>query len=137
MKKTKKQKEKSYPAHILAVVLVAIIFMEAIIIGSTSPEAWKAGSQVLDLSSALNQVMNDTSVVVDPLMVQYQDIKKFYEIAAAEMIVLFDASDSDPLLFPRSVLRFYELASIEMERMLDFSEDVAYWPRVAGVSISK
>lgn len=131
------RKEKNYPAYYLAVVLAGVLILEGLLLGAATPTAWQDGLEVLDVSSAVDVVMSDSYTVVEPMLTQMDSINEFYQIAATEMISLLDASEYDAFAFPKAVNRFYELASIEMEKMLDLSDSLAYWPRVAGASISR
>lgn len=136
-KVSKTRKEKNYPAYYLAIVLAGVLILEGLLLGAATPKAWQQGLEILDVSSSMDLVLSDSYTLVEPLLVQMDSITKFYELAANEMMVLLDASDADVLAFPKAVNEFYELASIEMENMLDLSENIGYWPRVAGTSISR
>jgi hypothetical protein len=135
--KRKNKKEKSYPAYYLAAILAGVLILEGLLLGAATPQAWQHGLEVLDISSDVSLVMSDTFTAVEPMLVQMDHITEFYNIAESEMIVILDASDSDVLAFPKAVNEFYTLASVELEEMLDLSESFAYWPRVAGASISR
>jgi hypothetical protein len=128
--------EKIYPAYYLAVILSVVLFFEGFLMG-VSDKVWEESLQVLDISASVNQVVDDMTMVVEPLMDQISYVNNFYQIAATETIALLDFSEQDIMMFPRGVNEFYRLASIEMANMLDFSEQVAYWPQVAGASISR
>jgi hypothetical protein len=131
------RKEKNYPAYYLAVVLAGVLILEGLLLGAATPKAWQEGLEILDVSSGVGLVMSDTYTVIEPMLIQMDSINEFYQLAATEMMGLLDSSDYDVLRFPKTVNRFYELASIEMEQMLDLSENLAYWPRIAGASISR
>jgi hypothetical protein len=131
------RKEKNYPAYYLAVVLAGVLILEGLLLGAATPSAWQHGLEILDVSSGMNLVLSDSYSVVEPLLVQMESINEFYQLAANEMMFLLDASHADVLAFPKAVNEFYELASIEMEEMLDLSDNIGYWPRVAGTSISR
>jgi hypothetical protein len=119
----------------LAIAMAALIIIEAAVIGFAPNPA--EAMEVLNIADGTKVVMYDTYSVIEPMLVQFDNIRTFYEMAATEMIALLDASETDPLMFPRGVFEFYELASIEMEEMLDFSDELSYFPQVAGASISR
>lgn len=131
------RQEKNYPAYYLAVILAGVLILEGLLLGAATPKAWQHGLEVLDVSSGIENVLNDSFSAVEPMLVQIDSINEFYQMAATEMMVLLDASDSDILAFPKAVNEFYTLASTEMEEVLDLSDSFAYWPRVAGASISR
>jgi hypothetical protein len=130
-------KEKNYPAYYLALVLAGVLILEGLLLGAATPRAWQHGLEILDISQGVELVANDSYWAIEPMLVQMDSIQEFYDLAATEMMVLLDASESDVLSFPKAVNEFYRLASIEMEKVLDLSENISYWPRVAGTSISK
>lgn len=132
-----KSQEKHYPAYYLAALLAGVLLLEGLLLGAATPQAWQNGLEVLDVSVGFNLVVSDTFTIVEPLLVQMDNVTTFYQMAATEMMVLLDVSEQDPLVFPKTVFRFYEVASIEMEKMLDFSNEFAYFPQVAGASISR
>jgi hypothetical protein len=131
------RKEKNYPAYYLALVLAGVLILEGLLLGAATPKAWQHGLEILDVSQGVDLVMTDSYWAVEPMLTQIDSIHEFYELAATEMMVLLDASESDVLSFPKAVNEFYRLASVEMEKVLDLSENMSYWPRVAGTSISK
>jgi hypothetical protein len=136
-KATKRRGEQQYPAYLIAVILSAMLLLEGFLLGVATPGAWEKGLEVLDISSAVQAVASDVAVVVEPLMEQYDNVNTFYQMAATEMMVMLDVSDTDPFAFFRGVNEFYRLASIEMAELLDFSDDLAALPQVAGASISR
>jgi hypothetical protein len=131
------KKQKAYPAYYLAVILAGALLLEGLLLGAATPRSWQHGLEVLDVSSGVSLVLADTYEVIEPMLIQIDNVTKFYEMAATETMVLFDSSDNDVLAFPRGVNEFYRLASIEMEEILDISDQVTYWPQIAGASISR
>jgi hypothetical protein len=134
---SKSRKEKHYPAVMLALVLAGVLMLEGLLLGAATPSAWQESLQILDISQDISLVVSDTYEAVEPMLAQIDHVTEFYEMAATEMMVLLDASDSDPFVFVRGVSEFYQLASVEMEQILDFSDQVSVFPRVAGSSISR
>lgn len=135
--RTVKSKEKSYPAIYLVALLAAVLLLEGFLLGVATPSAWQSGLQVLDISDGFTMMVDDTMWAIEPLFVQAQNVEKFYQLAATELIAIMDLEERDPLIVAKSVYSFYELASMEMEKMLDFSNEFAYFPQVAGASISR
>jgi hypothetical protein len=131
------KKEKTYSAYYLAIILSLVMIMEGFLLGVATASSWDKAIDILDVSHAVNAVMADVAFVVEPLMDQFEYVNEFYQLSATEMTTLLDLSESDPLIFPKSVLEFYELASIELEEMLDLSENFSHFPQVAGAAIHK
>src|SRR5689334_8172467 len=130
--KTKRKKSQKGEIQYMAVVLCAVLLLESVLLGASPSSAWGQSIEILDLSQATSVVVNDLMFVMEPMFEQYDNINTFYQLAADEMMVLLDISDSDPLAFFRGVGEFYQLASVEMEHMLDFSDNFAMVPQVAG-----
>ncbi|MBX4188330.1 MAG: hypothetical protein KW793_04330 [Candidatus Doudnabacteria bacterium] len=135
---TKKRRgEKYYPAQYLAIALAVVLLLEGFLMGVSTTQNWKTGLEILDLSSSVDSVMSDVYFAIEPMVDQYVSVTQFYQMAADEMMVMLDVSDSDPLAFFKGVNEFYQLASIEMEQMLDLSGDFQNAGRVAGAFISQ
>jgi hypothetical protein len=132
-----KSEEKNYSAIYLAIILCLVLLIEGFLIGVASSNAWIQGFEVLDISGGVDMVFADMWDISKPFFQQYEDIKTFYQLAADEVILMFDLSDSDPLVFFKGVFEFYEVSSIEMEQMLDFSDTLVSFGNVASASISR
>lgn len=128
--------EKSYSAFYLAVILASVLLLEGILLGGATSSTWLKSLEVLDVTSGLEQMADSVAVVVEPMMEQYKSVETFYHLAAEEMIVLLE-NESDPLMLVHGINDFYTLATVEMEKLLDMSDSLAYWPQVAGASISR
>lgn len=137
--KTKKESKRgetiSYPAHYLAIALSLVIFFEGFMLGASTPQVVTNAFHVLDISASINQVVSDLGYVFEPMIKQAYYINEFYQLAATEITPMLDWSDSDLLMFPRSVLEFYDMATTEMAYLLDFSDQFENMPQVAGIAI--
>lgn len=133
-----RKKDRQYPAYYLAAVLAGILLLEGFLLGAATPQAWSEAMQVLDVSASVQVVTADLAYVFEPMLDQVGYVEEFYQLAATELMYLFDASDVDHTAFFRGVNQFYYLASVEMETLLDFSDSIALVknaPQVAGAAI--
>jgi hypothetical protein len=136
----KAPKAKGYEAHYLAVILIAFLLLEGLLITSTQVSDWQRGVSVLDMSTAVAQTSSDFMLVMQPVADAIAGVNQFYQIAATEMMYVLDLSEYDPLyelsLVIGGVNAFYQEATVQLTQLLDFS-DTASWPaQIAGVSVS-
>jgi hypothetical protein len=139
-KSATKQSAGNYPAYYLAVALAGILLLEGLLLGAATPQAWSEAVQILDVSSSVQAVTADMAFLFEPMFNQVAYTEDFYQMAATEVIYLFDVSDHDPLVFIKGVSEFYYLASVEMESLLDLSDSLAFMktvPQVAGAAVFK
>jgi hypothetical protein len=137
----RKKREKQFEPHYLALVLVAFLLLEGFTLTSTTAPDWGQGTEVLDMSQAVHQTIDDSAKLFQPIVNTISDINKFYELSATELIPLLDLSDydvtEDVALITDGVAAFYDEASIELANLFDFSSTVNPWTSaVAGASIA-
>jgi hypothetical protein len=136
----KKAKVKKYKVHHLGIILAAVLLLEGILIGATTKADWQKGSEILDISTAVVETMQDTAVTFQPMLDVALGINEFYQQSATEMAELLDLSDADMtneiIIVYSGVDNFYAQASHEMEKLLDLSDSISYFPSVAGASIT-
>lgn len=132
-------RSQKFESHYLAIVLIAFLLLEGILISSASTVDWQKGFAVLDVSQSITQATSDLAVVLTPVTETINNVDTFYQLAATEMTSLLDLSDNNPTIelvqIFDGVAAFYEQAATEMIALLDMSTATS-WPSVAGASVS-
>ncbi len=131
---------KRIESHYLAIIIIAFVLLEGFLITSTHLTDWQNGFEVLDMSTSMTQTGSDFAAVVQPISDAISGVNEFYEVAANEMMVVLDISNTNPMeevnLITGGIYEFYQEASVQMASLLDVS-DITAWPaQVAGVSIT-
>ena len=147
MAKTKQKKvgmkarqEKSYPVHVMVILVAVLIAGESWLALNTTSQDWHRGLAVLDVSSGVSSLTADVSFAFEPAVEVASGITEFYqESAMAAMQVLDISSDNtSPMMFVEGVNTFYQLAADEMTNILDLTNySSPFQARVAGVSVSR
>ena len=139
--KPRARTHKKYESHYLALILIGFLLLQGVLMTSTTATDWKAGTQILDVSSAVSSVSSDVADVFSPVVNTFDSVNQFYVQAATAMIPLLDLSSDNPVndvvTVASSVNDFYQQAATQMASVLDLSS-ISSWPaRVAGVAIMR
>ena len=135
-----RRRPRNLPPRYLALTLIFFLLIEAGLGTYATTADWQAGAAVLDVTSGLSIVSNDISATIQPAVEMYDNISQFYRLAANEMMLLLDLSESHPWQDADGIFigvsEFYQLSADQLSFLLDPSV-VSIWPsRVAGISIS-
>jgi len=115
-----------YPARALAIVLLAVMFLEGMVFGVTTADDVMVGIQVLDMSTAMATTKADVVSVFEPMVNVVTGIDQFYHMAAAETYYLLEDNIVNNLVtMVEDINKFYDLASQEFTYALDFSESAS------------
>jgi hypothetical protein len=123
--KISKHLKKSYPVHLLAAVLMVVVFVEGMVFGGATAHDVNVSLQVLDMSASVSQTVSDLQTLAAPVALTVRGINQFYEMAATETMFLLDNNIVPNMTTMISdILKFYSIASREMAAALDLSDEL-------------
>jgi hypothetical protein len=115
----------SYPAHVLAIVLMAVMFVEGMMFGIASAKDLSVGLEVLDVSDAVVTTKSDLAWLAEPLVVTFNGVDRFYAMASEVVMSLLEDNIVDnATIAVEDINKFYKIASNEMTQTLDLSNSV-------------
>jgi hypothetical protein len=129
----KRHLKKSYPVHLLAAVLMVVVFVEGMVFGGATAHDVNTSLQVLDMSASVAQTVSDLQTLAAPVAITVHGVDQFYEMAATETIFLLDNNIVPNMTeVVDNIIRFYSVASREMALALDLSDQ--FYPASAYAS---
>ena len=132
MKNHKKRKSKihrhlnqSYPAQVLVVVLMVIVFLEGAVFGGANSVEFQEGLEILDMTESVLQTKADLMMLSEPFIDTAKSINQFYGMASVEAEFLLDSNIVPHVSgLVSDIVKFYEVASRELANALDLSDQI-------------